>query len=207
MSYDGDDDVHESRRNTTLAIGVAVAAVAMVGLLYWLFSNMSGPALAVSPAAATTSTTTSGTAAPAPSQTSETAPPTIASWTPTTTFSLPPPEQPTMTLPVEGQTADQPSAPATTQAAPPPPPPPAPAPAGPVISNVNLKCSKSEGKRVTARLIFDVNAKVDITLSAGGQVDRKSGGPGNVSLSTTGRGPEICFAKIGDQTFGPIQAS
>ena len=100
MSYDGDDDVHESRRNTTLAIGVAVAAVAMVGLLYWLFSNMSGPALAVSPAAATTSTTTSGTAAPAPSQTSETAPPTIASWTPTTTFSLPPPEQPTMTLPL-----------------------------------------------------------------------------------------------------------
>jgi len=79
--------------------------------------------------------------------------------------------------------------------------------AGPVISNVDLKCSKSEGKRVTARLIFDVNAKVDITLSAGGQVDRKSGGPGNVSLSTTGRGPEICFAKIGDQTFGPIQAS
>ena len=127
----------------------------------------------------------------------------IASWTPTTTFSLPPPEQPTMTLPVEGQTADQPSAPATTQAAPPP----APAPAGPTISNVDLKCSKSEGKRVTARLIFDVNAKVDITLSAGGQVDRKSGGPGNVSLSTTGRGPEICFAKIGDQTFGPIQAS
>ncbi len=207
MSYDGDGDVHESRRNTTLAIGVAVAAVAMVGLLYWLFSNMSGPALAVSPAAATTSTTTSGTAAPAPSQTSETAPPTIASWTPTTTFSLPPPEQPTMTLPVEGQTADQPSAPATTQAAPPPPPPPPPAPAGPVISNVDLKCSKSDGKRVTARLIFDVNAKVDITLSAGGQVDRKSGGPGNVSLSTTGRGPEICFAKIGDQTFGPIQAS
>ena len=108
-----------------------------------------------------------------------------------------------MTSPVEGQTADQPSAPATTQAAPPPPP----APAGPTISNVDLKCSKSEGKRVTARLIFDVNAKVDITLSAAGQVDRKSGGPGNVSLSTTGRGPEICFAKIGDQTFGPIQAS
>ena len=203
MSYDG--DVHETRRNIALAIGVAVAAVTMVGLLYWLFSNMSGPALAVSPTAATTSTT-SATAAPAPSQTTEAPPPpTIASWTPTTTFSLPPPEQPTMTSPVAGQTADQPSAPATTQAAPPPPP--APAPAGPTISNVDLKCSKSEGKRVTARLIFDVNAKVDITLSAGGQVDRKSGGPGNVSLSTTGRGPEICFAKIGDQTFGPIQAS
>ena len=72
---------------------------------------------------------------------------------------------------------------------------------------MDLKCSKSEGKRVTARLIFDVNAKVDVMLSAGGQVDRKSAGPGNVSLSTTGRGPEICFAKIGDQTFGPIQAS
>ncbi|MFI5074778.1 MAG: hypothetical protein ACHP7G_07170 [Actinomycetales bacterium] len=203
MSYDG--DVHETRRNIALAIGVAVAAVTMVGLLYWLFSNMSGPALAVSPTAATTSTTTSGTAAPAPSQTSETAPPTIASWTPTTTFSLPPPEQPTMTLPVEGQTADQPSAPATTQAAPPPPPPPA--PAGPTVSNVNLQCSKNDGKRVTAKLSFATSAKVDVVLSAGGQVDRKSAGPGNVSLSSAGRGPEICFAKIGDQTVGPVQAS
>ena len=202
MSFDG--DAHESRRNTTLAIGVAVAAVTMVALLYWLFSSMTGPALAVSPAAATTSATTSGTAEPAPSQTTEAAPPTIASWTPTTTFSLPPPEQPTMTSPVAGQTADQPSAPATTQAPPPPPPPPA---AGPNISNVDLKCSKSEGKRVTARLIFDVSAKVDITLSAGGQVDRKSGGPGNVSMTTTGRGPEICFARLGDQTVGPVQAS
>lgn len=200
MSYDGDGDVHESRRNTTLAIGVAVTAVTMVALLYWLFSSMTGPALAVSPAAATTSTTTSGTAAPAPTQTTEAAPPTIASWTPTTTFSLPPPEQPTMTLPVEGQTPEQPSTPPTTQAPPPP-------PVGPTISNVDLKCSKSDGKRVTARLIFDVSAKVDITLSAGGQVDRKSGGPGNVSLTTTGRGPEICFAKIADKTFGPIQAS
>jgi hypothetical protein len=204
MSYDGDGDAHESRRNTALAIGVAVAAVTMVALLYWLFNSMSGPALAVSPAAATTSATTSGTAAPAPSETTQAAPPTIASWTPSTTFSLPPPEQPTVTSPVEGQTADQPSAPATTQA----PPPPAPStPAGTVVSNVSLTCSKSEGKKVTARLIFDVNAKVDITLSAGGQIDRKSGGPGNVSLSTTGRGPEICFARIGDKTFGPIPAS
>ncbi len=202
MSYHGDGDVHESRRNTTLAIGVAVAAVTMVALLYWLFSSMTGPALAVSPAAATTSATTSGTAAPAPSQTTDAAPPTIASWTPTTTFSLPPPEQPTMTLPVEGQTSDQPSAPATTRAPAPPPP-----PAGPTISNVDLKCSKSGGKQVTARLIFDVSAKVDVTLSAGGQVDRKSAGPGNVSMTTTGRGPEICFAKIADKTFGPIQAS
>jgi hypothetical protein len=176
----------------------------MVALLYWLFSSMTGPALAVSPAAATTSATTSGTAAAAPSQTTDAAPPTIASWTPTTTFSLPPPEQPTMTLPVEGQTAGQPSAPATTQAPAPAPPPP---PAGPTISNVDLKCSKGGGKQVTARLIFDVSAKVDVTLSAGGQVDRKSAGPGNVSMTTTGRGPEICFAKIADKTFGPIQAS
>ncbi|HEY8307278.1 MAG TPA: hypothetical protein VIG79_11425 [Lapillicoccus sp.] len=203
MSYDG--DVHETRRNIALAIGVAVAAVTMVGLLYWLFSNMSGPALAVSPTAATTSTT-SATAAPAPSQTTEAPPPpTIASWTPTTTFSLPPPEQPTMTSPVAGQTADQPSAPATTQAAPPPPPPPA--PAGPTVSNVNLQCSKNDGKRVTAKLSFATSAKVDVVLSAGGQVDRKSAGPGNVSLSSAGRGPEICFAKIGDQTVGPVQAS
>lgn len=193
MSFDGDSQ--ESRRNTAIAISVAVAAVTMVALLYWLFSSLSGPALAVAPAAITTTATTSGTPAPAASDTTTSAPPTIASWTPTTTFSLPPPEQPTMTAPVQTQTPDQPS-----------PPPAPPQPPAPSISNVNLQCSKGDGRRVTAKLTFTTTTKIDVVLSAGGQIDHKSAGPGNVSMSTSGRGPEICFAKVGDQTVGPIPA-
>jgi hypothetical protein len=194
MSFDGDSQ--EARRNTTIAISVAVAAVTMVALLYWLFSSLTGPALAVAPAAVTSTATPTG--APVPTQ-SETAtpppPPTIASWTPTTTFSLPPPEQPTMTAPVETQAADQPSAPPT----------PAQPPAA-SISNVNLQCAKGDGRRVTAKLTFTTTTKIDVVLSAGGQIDHKSAGPGNVSMTTSGRGAEICFAKIGDQTVGPIPA-
>jgi len=196
MSFDG--EAQETRRNRTIAIGVTVAGVAMVGLLFWLFNSLSGPALAVAPAAITTTGTTATEAATTPGDTTSTGPPTIATWTPSTTFSLPPPEQPTETVAVDTQAA-QPSAPAT-QAAPPP-------PAKPGISNVNLTCSKGEGRRVTARLTFTTTAKVDVILSAGGQVDRKSEGPGNVSMTTSGRGAEICYARIGDQTVGPIPAS
>jgi hypothetical protein len=193
MSYDADDE--ERRRNRTIAIGVSVAAVTMVGLLFWLFNSLTGPALAVVPTTVTTSASTSATEVPSGSETS-TAPPTIASWTPTTTFSLPPPEQPTETAPA-GETANQPSP--TQNAAPPPP--------GPGISNVNLTCTKGDGRRVTGRLTFTTTTKVDVILSAGCQIDRKSAGPGNVSMTTTGRGAEICFARIGDQTVGPIPAS
>ncbi len=216
MSFDG--DAHETRRNTTIAIGVAVAAVTMVALLYWLFNSMSGPALAVSPTALSTSTTTTAAPnTPAPSQTTDTPPPTIASWTPSTTFSLPPPEAPTMTAAVDTPTPAQQTAAATTQApAPPPPPPPSPAtpatpaspqPPAPSISNVNLGCSKGDGRKATATLVFDTTTKVDVLLSAGGQVDRKSAGPGHVSLTTNGRGGGICFARVGDQTVGPVPAS
>ena len=194
MSFDGDSQ--EARRNTTIAISVAVAAVTMVALLYWLFSSLTGPALAVAPAAVTSTATPPGTPVPTQSETATPPPPpTIASWTPTTTFSLPPPEQPTMTAPVEGQTADQPSAPPT----------PAQPPAA-SISNVNLQCAKGDGRRVTAKLTFTTTTKIDVVLSAGGQIDHKSAGPGNVSMTTSGRGAEICFAKIGDQTVGPIPA-
>jgi hypothetical protein len=193
VSFDGDSQ--EARRNTTIAISVAVAAVTMVALLYWLFSSLTGPALAVAPTAITTTATPSGTPVPTENATSASPPPTIASWTPTTTFSLPPPEQPTMTAPVEAQTADQPSAP----------PPPAQPPAA-SISNVNLQCAKGDGRRVTAKLTFTTTTKIDVVLAAGGQIDHKSAGPGNVSMSTSGRGPEICFAKVGDQTVGPIPA-
>ncbi|HSH33423.1 MAG TPA: hypothetical protein VLB31_07375, partial [Actinomycetota bacterium] len=187
MSFDG--EAQETRRNRTIAIGVTVAGVAMVGLLFWLFNSLSGPALAVAPAAITTTGTTATDAATTPTDTTSTGPPTIATWTPSTTFSLPPPEQPTETVAAETQAA-QPSAPPTTQAAPPP-------PAKPGISNVNLTCSKGDGRRVTARLTFTTTAKVDVILSAGGQVDRKSEGPGDVSMTTSGRGAEICFGRIG----------
>ena len=110
-----------------------------------------------------------------------------------------PPEQPTETVAAETPAA-QPSPQPTTQAAPPPPP-------KPGISNVNLTCSKGDGRRVTGRLTFTTAAKVDVILSAGGQIDRKSGGPGNVSMTTSGRGGDICFARVGDQTIGPIPAS
>ena len=171
----------------------------MVGLLFWIFNSLSGPALAVAPTAVTTTGTTATDAAATPADTTSTGPPTIATWTPSTTFSLPPPEQPTETVAVETPAA-QPSAPPTAQAAPPP-------PAKPGISNVNLTCSKGDGRRVTARLTFTTTAKVDVILSAGGQVDRKSEGPGDVSMTTSGRGAEICFGRIGDQTVGPIPAS
>ena len=194
MSFDGDSQ--EARRNTTIAISVAVAAVTMVALLYWLFSSLTGPALAVAPTAITSTATPTGTPVPAQSETATSPPPpTIASWTPTTTFSLPPPEQPTMTAPVETQAADQSSAPPT----------PAQPPAA-SISNVNLQCAKGDGRRVTAKLTFTTTTKIDVVLSAGGQIDHKSAGPGNVSMTTSGRGAEICFAKIGDQTVGPIPA-
>jgi hypothetical protein len=196
MSFDA--DAEETRRNRTIAIGVSVAGVVVVGLLFWLFNSLSGPALAVAPTAITTSVTTTTAGAPAPSETTTVVPPSIASWTPTTTFSLPPPEQPTETAAAE--TAQQPAP--TTQAAPPPPPP----PAGPSISNVNLTCSKGDGRRTTGKLTFTTTTKVEVLLSAGGQTDRKSAGPGDVSMTTTGRGPEICFARVGDQTVGPIPA-
>lgn len=196
MSFDRDSE--ESRRNTTIAISVAVAAVTMVALLYWLFSSLTGPALAVAPAAITSTATPSGTPVPANNATTATAPPTIASWTPTTTFSLPPPEQPTMTAPAQAQTAAQPSPPAP---APAPPPPPAPG-----ISNVNLQCSKADRRGVTAKLSFTTTTKIDVLLAAGDQVQHKSAGPGDVSMSASGRGPEICFAKVGDQTVGPVPA-
>jgi cytoskeletal protein RodZ len=196
MSIDG--DAQETRRNRTIAIGVAVAAVAMVGLLFWIFNSLSGPALAVSPTAVTTTTGTTATDAPAPNDTTSIEPPSVATWTPSTTFSLPPPEQPTET--VAAQPAEQPSAPPSTQAAPPPPP-------KPGISNVNLTCSKGDGRRVTGRLTFSTTAKVDVILSAGSQLDRKSEGPGNVSMTTSGRGAEICFARVGDQTVGPVPAT
>jgi hypothetical protein len=196
MSFDG--DAKETRRNRTIAIGVSVAAVVVVALLFWLFKSLSGPALAVAPAAtSTTSSTPAASGQPTPSETTTAVPPTIGTWTPTTTFSLPPPEQPTETA--AAQTAPQPAP--TTQAAPPPPPPP-----GPSVSNVNLQCSKGDGRRVTGKLTFKTTTKVDVILSAGGQTDRKSAGPGDVSMTTSGRGPEICFARVGDQTVGPIPA-
>ena len=66
MSFDGDSQ--EARRNTTIAISVAVAAVTMVALLYWLFSSLTGPALAVAPAAVTSTATPTGTPVPTQSE-------------------------------------------------------------------------------------------------------------------------------------------
>ena len=198
MSFDG--DAEEARRNRTIAIGVSVAGVVVVALLFWLFNSLSGPALAVAPASITSTSSTTGAAQPTPSDTPSTPPPTIATWTPSTTFSLPPPEQPTET--VAAGPAPQPTAPPTTQAPAPPPPPPAPS-----ISNVKLTCSKGVGRQVTARLSFSTTTKIDVLLSAGGQTDRKSAGPGDVNLQTSGRGPEFCFAQVGSQVVGPIPAS
>jgi hypothetical protein len=213
MSYDGDR--HETRRNATIAIGVAVAAFAGVGLLYWLFTSLTGPSLAVTPTALTTSVaTTAPSAQPEPGATTEVSPPPIASWTPTSTFSLPPPEAPTMTAPpAESPAPAQPSAPpVTTQAPAPPPPAPAPpapptsqAPA-PSVSNVNLTCSQ-EGRRVVAKLEFTTTTKIDVLLSAGGDVSQKSAGPGNVSMTNNGRGGDVCFARVGNQVVGPVPAT
>ena len=149
MSFDG--EAHETRRNTDIAIGVTVAAVAMVGLLFWLFNSLSGPALAVAPGRRDDVTTATDAAAP-PEPHHVHRPPTIASWTPVDDVQPPPAGAAHDDVAVETQAADQPSAPATT--------------AGrprlrlrlrrqPGISNVNLNCSKGDGSRVTARLTFD----------------------------------------------------
>jgi hypothetical protein len=195
MSHDGEMD--ETRRNATIAIAVAVAAVTMVGLLFWIFNSLSRPALAVGPAAKTATSAPTSAAAPVAAPTTDTPPPTIASWTPTTTVSLPPPEQPTVTEPVPAQTADQPQP--TTQAAP--------APPAPSITNLNLQCAKADRRGVAAKLTFTTTTKVDVVLAAGSQVEHKSAGPGNVSLAASGRAPDICFAKVGDQTVGPVPAT
>jgi hypothetical protein len=112
-----------------------------------------------------------------------------------------------MTAPVETQAAAT-----TTTAAPPPAPsppqPPQPTqPQGQGVSNVKLACSKGEARKVTAKLTFTTTTKVDVLLFAGGQTDRKQAGPGDVSMTTSGRGAEICLARAGDQSVGPIPAT
>lgn len=201
-----DDTDREGWRNAVLAAALAVVAVGLVGGMYWVMGSMPGPTVAVSAVQRSPTTTITDVSTPVPTTPPAVAPP-VASWTQTDTPSLPPPEQPTMTAPVAGQTADpvpgqpSPTTPATQPTTPAPP------PAAPSVANVKLTCSKSQGKRVTAQLSFTTTTKVDVIVAAGGQVDRKSVGPGAASVSTSGRGPEFCVANVAGQTVGPIPAS
>lgn len=208
MSFDGDE--HETRRNVLLGVGLSVLAVILVGGMFWVMSSLSRPVVTGTATAVKATTATDvATSAPAPTPTTTFVPPS-GTWTNTAT--LPPAEQPTMTAPVAGQTVDAtpapPAPPKTTQApAPTSAAPVPPAPAAPAVSNVNLTCSKDAGKRITAKLSFTTTTRIDLTLSAGGGIQRGQAGPGNVSVSASGRGAEICFAQIGGQMVGPIPAS
>jgi len=215
--------------------GVAVAA--LLAMLWLFNSATGPPLKSVVAAAAPTTSAVPPGETITPTPTTTVLPPTPTWVGPTATAAIPPPELPTMTAPVPGQTADPdpnappppvpvqpPAIPAPPQVAPAPPPPVAPAPlpppvapappppvAGaappaPSVSNVNLGC-KRNGKNVTARLTFTTTTRVDVTLSAGGDVGRTSAGPGTVALSASGRGDPVCSAMVGTQTVGPVTAS
>jgi len=220
-------------------IAVGGAAVAALLAMLWLFNSATGSPLKSVVAVATPTTTAalSGETITA-SATTTVVPPTPTWVGPTATATIAPPELPTMTAPVPGQTADPdpnappppvapappPVAPAPPPVAPAPPPvapappPVAPAPppvAGPTppqqppapsVSNVSLGC-KRNGKNVTARLAFTTTTKVEVTLTAGGDVGHTSAGPGTVALSASGRGDPVCSAMIGTQAVGPVAAS
>ena len=216
---------HEGRRTAVVLIAVGGAAVAALLAMLWLFNSATGSPLKSVVAVATPTTTAalSGETITA-SATTTVVPPTPTWVGPTATATIAPPELPTMTAPVPGQTADpDPNAPPPPVApAPPPvapaPPPVAPAPppvAGPTppqqppapsVSNVSLGC-KRNGKNVTARLAFTTTTKVEVTLTAGGDVGHTSAGPGTVALSASGRGDPVCSAMIGTQAVGPVAAS
>jgi outer membrane biosynthesis protein TonB len=215
MSFDG--DAHEARRNVMLGVGLSVLAVVLVGGMFWVMSSLSRPVITGTATAATTTTTTDPrSAAPAPTTTTAAAPPKVGTWTNTVT--LPPGEQPTMTAPVAGQTVDPPPAPATsapppppktTQAAPPPPttPPAPPAAPAPSVTKVNLSCKKDSGKKTTATLTFTTTTRVDVVLAPGGVAQRGQAGPGDVSLSASSRGADLCYAQIAGQMVGPVPAT
>lgn len=221
---------HEGRRNAVVLAAVGGVAIAALLAMLWLFN--SAPATPLKAAVAgTTSTTTS-----VPSGETITSPPATtvvppkAQWVgPTSTVSIPPPELPTMTAAVPGQTADPnpnapppvvptpppvvPTQPPATATAPPvvptrPPAAPPPPPSSPAasVSNISLTCNRN-GKNIIAKLSFTSTTKVDVTMSAGDGVGRTSAGPGTFALSATGQGTPVCSGKVGDQAVGPVAAS
>lgn len=229
MSFDGED--HETRRNVLLAAGLSVMAVALVGGMFWVMSSLTRPAVSgTATAVKTTSAAPTTSGAPASTSTTTFVPPSpTATWTATSTATLPPPEQPTVTAPVvtpapaattvapappappvpPAPQTTQPPAPQTPQPAPSRTPAPVPTtapPAAPSVSNVNLKCSKDAGKKISGQLSFTTTTRIDVLLGAGGSIQRQQAGPGNVTLTATGRGAEVCFAQVAGQTVGPIQA-
>lgn len=214
MSFDG--DAHETRRNVMLGVGLSAVAVLLVGGMFWVMSSLSRPVITGTATAGTTTSATDPPSAAAAPTTTAAPPPTVGTWTNTVT--LPPGEQPTMTAPVAGETVDPPPAPTTTtpapapkttQAAPPPPttPPAPPAPPAPSVTKVNLRCQKDTGKRTTATLTFTTTTRVDVVLAPGGVAERSQAGPGDVSLTASARGADLCYAQVAGQMVGPVPAT
>jgi hypothetical protein len=71
---------------------------------------------------------------------------------------------------------------------------------------VSLACNRN-GKNIAARLSFTSTTRVDVTLSAGGDVGQTSAGPGQVTLTAKGRATPVCAAVVGGQVVGPVTAS
>jgi len=224
----------EGRRNAVVLAAVGGVAIAALLAMLWLFNSAPATPLKAAVAGTTPTTTSVPSGETITSPPATTVVPPKAQWVgPTSTVSIPPPELPTMTAAVPGQTADpDPNAPppvvptqppvvptkppvvptpppvvstrpSATATPPPTPPPPSPAAS---VSNISLTCNRN-GKNIIAKLSFTSTTKVDVTMSAGDGVGRTSAGPGTVALSATGQGAPVCSGKAGDQAVGPVAAS
>ena len=187
-----DELARDGRRTAAALLAVGAIVVTALMAMFWLLNGAT--ALSLNPSVVRATATVTPTTTPELTATSATTtfvPPTPGWVPPSETPRLAPAELPTMTAPVPGQTADSPPAAA-----------PAPAPA---VSNVKLTC-KGDGKKATSKLTFTTTATVDVTLAAGDAMDRKSVGPGAVSMSNSGKG-NACAAVVDGQPVGPVAAS
>ncbi len=186
-----DELARDGRRTAAALLAVGAIVVTALMAMFWLLNGAT--ALSLNPSVVRATVTGTPTTTPELTATSATTtfvPPTPGWVTPSETPRIAPAELPTMTAPVPGQTADSPPA--------------APAPA-PAVSNVQLTC-KADGKKATSKLTFTTTTTVDVTLAAGDAVDRKSVGPGAVTMSNSGKG-NACAAVVDGQPVGPVAAS
>lgn len=207
-------DEHDGPRTAAVLLGSAVIGLAAVGATFWIFTGVVGaPAAAGSAQAVMGTPGATGTTIPAVPTTSATTwvipSPTASSFT-RLPVSVAPPELPTMTTPVAGETGDPGLAgpvaptPSVTPTAVQPPPTTA---ASPGISDVSMSCQQ-KGDRVVGELSFRTTTTVPVVLIAGGQAAHQAfAGPGSISIKTSGKRGSFCLATVGRERFGPMPAS
>jgi len=113
---------HEGRRNAVVLAAVGGVAIAALLAMLWLFNSAPATPLKAAVAGTTPTTTSVPSGETITSPPATTVVPPKAQWVgPTSTVSIPPPELPTMTAAVPGQTADpNPNAPPPVVPTPPP---------------------------------------------------------------------------------------